>query len=63
MFPGIKTTICVKPEEMDNIVSKIIIDTGAWEGANVAGIMELVDQYPDAVFMDIGSNIGINSEF
>ena len=63
LYKGIKTTICVKPEEMDIIVSKVIIDQGAWEGANVAIMMELVDQYPDAVFMDIGSNIGINSEF
>ena len=40
-------------------ISGYIIDEGAWDAEAVTSVMKMVDTYPDAVFLDIGSNIGM----
>ena len=55
---GIKTTICVKDPKVDEYVSGGILRSGVWEKEIVTAVMETVDKYPEAVFLDIGANIG-----
>ena len=56
-MPGVKTKICIKPE--DKYVSARIMNEGAWEGSTVSLVLKAVSKYPDAVFLDLGSNIGM----
>ena len=58
MLIGVKTVICVKPREVDIHVSGSILDWGVWE-ENVVGVMKMMDEYKEAVFLDIGANIGM----
>ena len=55
-MPGVKTKICIKPE--DKSISARIENEGAWEGSTVSLVLKAVSKYPDAVFLDVGSNIG-----
>ena len=55
----IQTTICVKERKLDVHISGKILDKGAWEEKEVNLMMKLVDNYSEAVFLDIGSNLGI----
>ena len=55
---GVKTRICVKPREIDIWVSGNILDRGVWEQEEVTAIMKMMDVYPEAVFLDLGANIG-----
>ena len=50
--------ICVKDPKVDKFVSGGIIKTGCWEKHIVVDAMRSVDNYPSAVFLDIGANIG-----
>ena len=50
--------ICVKDPRVDEWVSGGILASGVWEKEIVVEVMRTMDQYPDAAFMDIGSNIG-----
>ena len=43
---------------MDRWVSGGILETGVWERDIVTEVMRSMDNYPEAVFMDIGANIG-----
>ena len=43
---------------MDEWVSGGILASGVWEKEIVVEVMRTMDKYPEAVFMDIGSNIG-----
>ena len=54
----IKSTICVKDPKVDKFVSGGIIKRGYWEKHIVMEAMRSVDNYPTAVFLDIGANIG-----
>ena len=55
------TIICIKPLRIDNAVSKIIDDSGAFEGRAVSTMLKAMAMYPEAVFLDCGSNIGMYS--
>ena len=55
---GIKTIICVKDPKVDEYVSGGILRSGVWEKEIVTAVMETIDKYPEAVFLDIGANIG-----
>ena len=57
-YSDIKTQICVKSPSVDRWVSGGILDKGVWEGDIVTEVMRSMDNYPEAVFMDIGANIG-----
>ena len=50
--------ICVKDPRVDEWVSGGILASGVWEKEIVVEVMRTMDKYPEAVFMDIGSNIG-----
>ena len=54
----ISSTICVKHPKVDKFVSGGIIKEGFWEKDIVMKAMRGVDNYPTAVFLDIGANIG-----
>jgi len=53
--------MCIKPIRVDNAVSKIINDSGAFEGRAVSTMLKAMSMYPEAVFLDCGSNIGMYS--
>ena len=55
---GLRAVICVKDPRVDEWVSGGILASGVWEKEIVVEVMRTMDQYPEAVFMDIGSNIG-----
>ena len=48
----------MKDPRVDEWVSGGILASGVWEKEIVVEVMRTMDQYTDAVFMDIGSNIG-----
>lgn len=56
-----KTPIFVYSPKIDKHVSASIISRGHYEGPWVNKIHNLMKQYPKAVFIDIGSNIGMFS--
>ena len=58
-----RTVICVKDPRVDEWVSGGILASGVWEKEIVVEVMRTMDHYPEAVFMDIGSNIGQYSHF
>ena len=58
IFVEISSTICVKHPKVDKFVSGGIIKEGFWEKDIVMKAMRGVDNYPTAVFLDIGANIG-----
>jgi len=58
LHKDIKTQICVKSPSVDRLVSGGILETGVWEGDIVTEVMRSMNNYPEAVFMDIGANIG-----
>ena len=43
---------------MNDYVSGEIYNNGAWEQGEVVQVMKMMDAYPDAVFLDLGSNLG-----
>ena len=55
---GLRAVICVKDPRVDEWVSGGILASGVWEKEIVMEVMRTMDQYPEAVFIDIGSNIG-----
>ena len=55
---GLRPHICVKKREVDVYVSGSIIDKGVWEQKEVTEVMKMMDNYPEAVFLDLGANLG-----
>ena len=53
--------MCIKPIRIDNAISKRIDNTGAHEGRAVSTMLKAMSLYPEAVFLDCGSNIGMYS--
>ena len=56
---GIKAKICLKPLKVDAVMSKKVDEWGSFEGTKVSVMLKAMSMYPSAVFLDIGSNIGI----
>ena len=56
---GIKAQICLKPLTVDVGISGIIDALSSWEGTPVSVMLKAMSMYPSAVFLDIGSNIGM----
>ena len=48
----------MKNPRVDQYVSGWILRSGVWEEEEVTVVMETMDKYPEAVFLDIGANIG-----
>ena len=57
----VNTAIFVYPPERDIHISRMIINAGSWEYDLVNKMVLVMKRYPDAVFIDIGANIGIYS--
>jgi hypothetical protein len=53
--------ICVKPEQEDQYISKALRQKGMWEEGIVTSVLKVAVEYPDAVFLDLGSNLGVYS--
>ena len=51
-------TFCVKPPEEDAYVSAKLAMGKGWEPDLVTMVMESMTLHPEAVFLDLGSNIG-----
>ena len=51
-------TFCVKPPEEDAYVSTELARGQGWEPDLVSKVMEAMTLHPEAVFLDLGSNIG-----
>ena len=51
-------TFCVKPLEEDAYVSTELASGRGWETNLVSKVMEAMRLHPEAVFLDLGSNIG-----
>jgi len=58
-YGGIKAQICLKPLDVDIYISNQIDNWGSFEGAKVSVTLKAMSMYPSAVFLDIGSNIGM----
>jgi len=58
---GHLTIICVKSPTVDEFVSGSIIRTGTWEGHIINLVIRAMDNYKEAVLLDLGSNLGIYS--
>ena len=65
---GVSTIVCIKPTESgdsqnlsDNVISKSIRDTGAWEGFNVNNVVRAVNRFPEATFL--GNSLDQNVTF
>ena len=58
MSPWILVTFCVKPPEEDAYVSRELALGRGWEPELVSKVMEAMALHPEAVFLDLGSNIG-----
>ena len=56
---GIKAQLCLKPLKVDTVMSKKVDEWGSFEGTKVSVMLKAMSMYPSAVFLDIGSNIGI----
>lgn len=54
---GLQTTICIK--RLSDYVSGEINAGGAWEKEIVNNVIRGMEAYPSAVFLDLGSNIGM----
>ena len=55
IWTNVRAPLCI---QVDKFVSGGIIKRGCWEKHIVMETMRGVDQYPTAVFLDIGANIG-----
>ena len=55
VFP---VTFCVKPPEEDAYVSTKLAMGKGWEPDLVTKVMEAMTLHPEAVFLDLGSNVG-----
>jgi len=60
-YGGLQTIMCIKPIEIDAVISKSINQSGAFEGMAVSTMVKAMSIYPEAVFLDVGSNIGMYS--
>lgn len=52
------TPIYVYPDETDQYISRDILKMGSYEDYNVETIIKYMEKFPDAVFLDLGANIG-----
>ena len=58
LFTLFSVTFCVKPPEEDAYVSSQLAGGRGWEPDLVSKVMEAMTLHPEAVFLDLGSNIG-----
>ncbi|XP_023342403.1 uncharacterized protein LOC111712114 [Eurytemora carolleeae] len=52
--------MCIKPLEVD-VVSAHIFFEGFWEADMLKLTLQILKAYPEATFLDVGSNIGMYS--
>jgi len=57
----VSAAVCIKPEEEDRMISDSLLYDGIWEEEIVTNVLKALKLYPDAVFLDLGANIGVYS--
>ena len=60
----VTTIICIKPLEVgkdnsDQVISRVIKDTGAWEAGHVNNVIRAVNNYPDATFLGMTFSVSV----
>ena len=60
----VTTIICIKPLEVskdnsDQVISRVIKDTGAWEAGHVNNVIRAVNNYPDATFLGMSFSLSV----
>ena len=58
VFAGLQTIICIKPSDL---ISRIIEKQGCFEKKIVNNVIKAMKAHPTAMFLDVGSNIGMYS--
>ena len=53
--------ICIKREEEEDDISDSLLDTGRWEAAIITTILKAARLYKEAIFLDLGSQLGVFS--
>jgi len=56
---NLSAIICIKPIERDVWVSGTIKKTGAWETETILNLIDVLNKFENATFVDIGANIGM----
>jgi hypothetical protein len=56
-----KIPIFVYDERQDRVVSKHLINNGSWKPTLTKAILDVVMQYPDTLFIDVGGGLGMFS--
>ncbi|CAG2256321.1 unnamed protein product [Mytilus edulis] len=56
-----KIPIYLHPPDNDIHISRVLLNGRSWEENNLRKAVEVMDQYPDATFMDIGAHVGVYS--
>ena len=51
--------MCIKPPTEDQFISQIIHAEGVFERSIVTNAIRAAKLYPDAVFLDLGANLGM----
>lgn len=60
LYPADVPIYVYKPED-DIYISEMIINSGSWEAPLIEKVVKAMEEYPDAVFIDIGANLGVYS--
>ena len=60
----VTTIICIRPLEVgkdnsDQVISRVIKDTGAWEAGHVNNVIRAVNNYPDATFLGMSFSLSV----
>ncbi|KAL3865977.1 hypothetical protein ACJMK2_043319 [Sinanodonta woodiana] len=50
--------ICIYPREKDIFISESLITYGEWDGGQTNRIQKALQNFPEAIFLDFGANIG-----
>lgn len=58
---GVSPLVCIKPEQEDRFISDALLYEGIWEEGIVTNVIKASKLYEDAVFLDLGSNLGVYS--
>ncbi|CAC5388614.1 unnamed protein product [Mytilus coruscus] len=56
-----KIPIYLHPPDNDIHISRVLLNGGSWEEKNLRKAVEVMGQYQDAIFIDIGSHVGVYS--
>lgn len=59
IFIVVSAFMCIKSPAEDMLISQTIQEDGVWERPIVTSVIRAAKVYPDAVFVDLGANLGM----